>query len=96
MAATTIDDLQIKIEADAKTASDKLDALAQSMVKLASSLSINVGKMSGVAIGLNSITRASQNLNSRNITTLARCGFCSDFQSSWFYDAAKKQRFWRF
>jgi histone H3/H4 len=71
MAATTIDDLQIKIEADAKTASDKLDALAQSMVKLASSLSINVGKMSGVAIGLNSITRASQNLNSRNITTLA-------------------------
>ena len=67
MAATTIDDLQIKIEADAKTASDKLDALAQSMVKLASSLSINVGKMSGVAIGLNSITRASQNLNSRNI-----------------------------
>lgn len=70
MAATTIDDLQIKIEADAKTASDKLDALAQSMVKLASSLSINVGKMSGVAIGLNSITRASQNLNSRNITTL--------------------------
>ena len=29
MAATTIDDLQIKIEADAKTASDKLDALAQ-------------------------------------------------------------------
>ena len=71
MAATTIDDLQIKIEADAKTASDNLDALAQSMVKLASSLSINVGKMSGVAIGLNSITRASQNLNSRNITTLA-------------------------
>ena len=71
MAATTIDDLQIKIEADAKTASDKLDALAQSMVKLASSLSINVGKMSGVAIGLNSITKASQNLNSRNITTLA-------------------------
>lgn len=71
MAATTIDDLQIKIEADAKTASDKLDALAQSMVKLASSLSINVGKMSGVSIGLNSITRASQNLNSRNITTLA-------------------------
>lgn len=71
MAATTIDDLQIKIEADAKTASDKLDALAQSMVKLASSLSINVGKMSGVAIGLNNITRASQNLNSRNITTLA-------------------------
>lgn len=71
MAATTVDDLQIKIEADAKTASDKLDALAQSMVKLASSLSINVGKMSGVAIGLNSITRASQNLNSRNITTLA-------------------------
>lgn len=71
MAATTIDDLQIKIEANAKTASDKLDALAQSMVKLASSLSINVGKMSGVAIGLNSITRASQNLNSRNITTLA-------------------------
>lgn len=71
MAATTIDDLQIKIEADAKTASDKLEALAQSMVKLASSLSINVGKMSGVAIGLNSITRASQNLNSRNITTLA-------------------------
>ena len=71
MAATTIDDLQIKIEADAKTASDKMDALAQSMVKLASSLSINVGKMSGVAIGLNSITRASQNLNSRNITTLA-------------------------
>lgn len=71
MAATTIDDLQIKIEADAKTASDKLDALAQSMVKLASSLSINVGKMSGIAIGLNSITRASQNLNSRNITTLA-------------------------
>ena len=71
MAATTIDDLQIKIEADAKTASDKLDALAQSMVKLASSLSINVGKMSGVAIGLNSITRASQNLNSRKITTLA-------------------------
>lgn len=71
MAETTIDDLQIKIEADAKTASDKLDALAQSMVKLASSLSINVGKMSGVAIGLNSITRASQNLNSRNITTLA-------------------------
>lgn len=71
MAATTIDDLQIKIEADAKTASDKLDALAQSMVKLASSLSINVGKMSGVAIGLNSITKASQNLNSRNITTMA-------------------------
>lgn len=71
MTATTIDDLQIKIEADAKTASDKLDALAQSMVKLASSLSINVGKMSGVAIGLNSITKASQNLNSRNITTLA-------------------------
>lgn len=71
MAATTIDDLQIKIEADARTASDKLDALAQSMVKLASSLSINVGKMSGVAIGLNSITRASQNLNSRNITTMA-------------------------
>ena len=64
MAATTIDDLQIKIEADAKTASDKLDALAQSMVKLASSLSINVGQMSGVAIGLNSITKASQNLNS--------------------------------
>ena len=71
MGTTTIDDLQIKIEADAKTASDKLDALAQSMVKLASSLSINVGKMSGVAIGLNSITKASQNLNSRNITTLA-------------------------
>lgn len=71
MAATTIDDLQIKIEADAKTASDKLDALAQSMVKLASSLSINVGKMSGVAIGLNSITKASQNLNSRNITTMS-------------------------
>lgn len=71
MAATTIDDLQIKIEADAKTVSDKLDALAQSMVKLASSLSINVGKMSGVAIGLNSITRASQNLNSRNITTMS-------------------------
>lgn len=71
MGATTIDDLQIKIEADAKTASDKLDALAQSMVKLASSLSINVGKMSGVAIGLNSITKASQNLNSRNITTMS-------------------------
>ena len=69
MGATTIDDLQIKIEAESKSASDKLDALAQSMVKLASSLSINVGKMSGVAIGLNSITKASQNLNSRNITT---------------------------
>lgn len=69
--ATEIDDLQIKIETSSRDASAELDKLAKSMVRLASSLSINVGKMSGIAIGLNSITKASQNLNSRNITTLS-------------------------
>lgn len=68
--STTIDDLEIKIQSSAEDASSDLDKLANSMLKLASSMSINVGKMSGIAIGLNSITKASQGMNSRNISTL--------------------------
>lgn len=71
MGATTMDTLQIEIQTSSKNASDSIDKMAKSMLNLASSLSVNLGKMSGVALGINSITKASQNLNSRNITTLS-------------------------
>lgn len=66
-----IDNLQIRIQADAEDASKKLDKLAKSMLNLASSMSINVGKMNGIAIGIKSISASASNLNSRNISTLA-------------------------
>lgn len=66
-----IDNLQIRIQADAEDASKKLDKLAKSMLNLASSMSINVGKMNGIAIGIKSISTSAANLNSRNISTLA-------------------------
>lgn len=66
-----LDNLQINIEAGAEDASKKLDKLAKSMLRLASSMSINVGKMNGIAVGIKSISASAANLNSRNISTLA-------------------------
>lgn len=66
-----IDNLQIKIKAEATTAYKSIDKLAASLTRLNTSVSNGAGKLNSIASGLQSISGATKSLNSRNITTLA-------------------------
>lgn len=70
-----LDDLQIKIKADASNANKSIDKLAESMKNLASSLSIDTQRLSNIATGIKNISDAATGFKggkSTEISSLAK------------------------
>ena len=70
-----LDDLQIKIKADASNANKSIDKLAESMKNLASSLSIDTQRLSNIATGIRNISDAATGFKggkSTEISSLAK------------------------
>jgi hypothetical protein len=73
MADIDIDDLQIKISADANKASSALNKLASSLTNFQRSLSIDTSKLTSISNSIQSIANAASSMNTsgiKNISTL--------------------------
>lgn len=73
MADIDIDDLQIKISADANKASSALNKLASSLTNFQRSLSIDTSKLTSISNSIQSIANAANSMNTsgiKNISTL--------------------------
>lgn len=73
MADIDIDDLQIKISADANKASSALNKLASSLTNFQKSLSIDTSKLTSISNSIQSIANAANSMNTsgiKNISTL--------------------------